>query len=126
MKSHPGTSHYARLGLDALTAKPVSRIIGLFAGGIALVASVVAPISNAAQSSRFEITGSSTLVLDQPVQKSGNVQLKAALVPEEGAISALSKVQAGGGFSINASLAAASMACYNDTIFRDGFDGDGQ
>jgi hypothetical protein len=126
MKSHTEKPLVGRLGHDARTAKSASRIMCLLASGIALAASVVAPISNAAQSSRFEIRGSGTLVLDQPVQKSGNVQLKAALVPEEVASSELPKVQAGGGFALNASLAATSMACYNDTIFRDGFDGDGQ
>jgi hypothetical protein len=125
MKSPMGTTHYVRQRHSARTTKPASQIMCLVAGGIAVFACVLAPMSSAAQPSRFEITGSGTLVLDQPVQKSGNVQLKATLVPADVASPALPKVQAGGGFALNASLVSASTACYNDTIFRDGFDGDG-
>ena len=125
MKSPAGKTHYVRQRHHTRTTKPASRVMCLVASGIALFVCVVAPMSNAAQSSRFEITGSGTLVLDQPLQKGGNVQLKATLVPADVASPALPKVQAGGGFALNASLAAVSTACYNDTIFRDGFDGDG-
>jgi hypothetical protein len=125
MKSPTGKTHYVRQRHHTRTTKPASRVMCLVVSGIALFACVVAPMSNAAQSSRFEITGSGTLVLDQPLQKSGNVQLKATLVPTDVASPVLPKGQAGGGFTLTANLAAASMACYNDTIFRDDFDGDG-
>jgi hypothetical protein len=71
------------------------------------------------------LAGSGTLSLDQSVQKSGNVQLKAYLTPSDAAISAPPLVQEGGGFALMAGLTAASLVCYNDTIFRDDFDGDG-
>ena len=34
-------------------------------------------------------------------------------------------LQTGDSFMLTANLAAATLVCYNDTIFRDGFDGDG-
>jgi hypothetical protein len=76
-------------------------------------------------SPRFRLNGTGTLQLDQSVQKSGNVKLKAYLSPTDAAISASPPVQEGGGFALMASFAAASLVCYNDTIFRDDFDGDG-
>ena len=124
MKSPNGKTHDVTLPHHTCMSKAASRITCLAASGITGFACVVAPMSSAAESSRFEITGTGTLVLDQPVQKSSSVQLRATLVPGDVA-PVLPRVQAGAGFALYANLAAASTACYNDTIFRDGFDGNG-
>ena len=75
--------------------------------------------------SRFQLVGSGTLRLDQPEQKSGNVQLMAHLTLSDPVSAASPLLQRGGGFALMATLDAASLVCYNDTIFRDDFDGDG-
>jgi len=103
----------------------VLRSLRLIFGSIVAVASFAAFATDASGQPRFELTGSGTLSLDQSVQKSGNVQLKAYLTPSDAAISASPPVQDGGGFALMAGLTAASLVCYNDTIFRDDFDGDG-
>ncbi len=74
---------------------------------------------------RFQLAGSGTLKPDQPLLKSGNVQLRAYLVPAGAAPAASTIVQAGGPFALSAILETASLVCFNDTIFRDDFDGDG-
>jgi hypothetical protein len=73
---------------------------------------------------RFELSGSGTLVLDQPVQKNANLRLKAYMTPKD-AVAAIAPVQEGSGFALIASVSNAQSVCYNDTIFRDDFDGDG-
>ena len=71
-------------------------------------------------------TASATLRTDAPVQKSGRFALHATLTQPDAALAASPPVQEGSGFALMATLAAASMAvCYNDTIFRDDFDGYG-
>jgi hypothetical protein len=89
--------------------------------GAATCASFAASATSASDSQRFQLAGSGTLTLDQPLQKSGNVQLSAYLTP-----TALSPpTLEGGTFSLTALLSTSSLVCYNDTIFRDGFDGTG-
>lgn len=95
------------------------QCLGLLLGSLAAVAAV------ASEPPRFQLVGAGTLTMDPPMQKSGNVQLKAYLTPSDAVISASPPVQEGGGFALLANLAAVSLACYNDTIFRDDFDGDG-
>ena len=80
---------------------------------------------HAAAPPRFELSGTATLSLDASVLKSGNMQLKASLTPSGVAVMASPAAQQSGHFALVASMTASSMACYNDTIFRDGFDGDG-
>ena len=62
-------------------------------------------------------------MLDAPLEQAGSLRLKAALTPNHVAVEKAQ--QSGGGFSLAATLATAPLACYNDTIFRDDFDGDG-
>jgi hypothetical protein len=87
--------------------------------------SFAASATTASDPPRFQLAGSGTLQLDPLVQKSGNVQLKAYLTPNDAAISASLPAQEGGKFSLAALLSTSSLVCYNDTIFRDGFDGTG-
>ena len=70
---------------------------------------------------RFQFTGSGILMLDEPMQNSGNLQLKGHLTP---ALAAATTQQAGQ-FALSALLSPSSLVCYNDTIFRDSFDGTG-
>ena len=74
---------------------------------------------------RFQLVGSGTLTFDQPVQKGGDVKIKAHLTRTDAALVTSSPAQEGGRFSLNALLSTSSLVCYNDTIFRDGFDGTG-
>ncbi|MDR3385877.1 MAG: hypothetical protein P4L92_02395 [Rudaea sp.] len=107
------------------TYVPLSQTVSTFVGSVALLACLVASAASASEPSRFHLVGTGTLSLDQAVLKSGNVQIRAYLTPSNATMSALPPVQEGAGFALIASLATASTACYNDTIFRDGFDGDG-
>jgi hypothetical protein len=72
---------------------------------------------------RYELSGAGELKLDTPVQKSGTLSLKATLTGDH--IAYRQPLQSGVRFALSASLAAASLVCYSDTIFRDDFDGDG-
>jgi len=88
-------------------------------------AAVSAAGSTSIQSLRLT-TRSAALRADPPVQKSATYALRASLMSPDAALAAQPPVQEGGGFALMARLAAASLAvCYNDTIFRDDFDGDG-
>jgi len=77
-----------------------------------------------AQSERFAIAGEGTLAMDAPAQTSGRFLLKAQLVPPTDVRTVLA-MQRGERFSLSALLSTSSLVCYNDTIFRDGFDGTG-
>jgi hypothetical protein len=90
-----------------------------------ILASLVAVTAGASEPPRFQLVGTGRLTMEQPTQKSGNVQLTARLTPSDAALSASPPVQEGGSFALLANLAAASLVCFNDTIFRDDFDGDG-
>jgi hypothetical protein len=92
---------------------------------VGCVASFAASATCASEPPRFQLVGSGTLRLEQPVQKSGNVQLNAYLSPSDAERASSPVAQLGGGFALIANLAASSLVCYNDTIFRDDFDGDG-
>ena len=91
--------------------------------GVALCAPSAVSATSASQ--QFQLVGSGTLNLDQPVQSSDSVRLKATLTPKDASLAAASLVQADGRFALTANLAASSLICYNDTIFRDSFDGTG-
>jgi hypothetical protein len=97
----------------------------LLGGGAAACACTALMATGIADQQRFQLSGSGVLQLDAPMQKSGNVQLTARLVPGDARFATLLPVQEGGVFALKASLAAAAMVCYNDTIFRDDFDADG-
>ena len=84
----------------------------------AVAAEPVAPLH------RFELSGSATLRPDPPILRSERLRLKAVLTPA--AIPAGAPLlQSDGRFALRATLGAASLVCYADTIFRDNFDGDG-
>ena len=115
--------HASRDDNSRRAAAPVQRDIRCDLCACFLANAAFATESTSIQ--RFQLSGSGTLTLDQPVQKSGNLQLKAYLTSKDAALAALPPVQEGGGFALIASASSASLVCYNDTIFRDDFDGDG-
>ena len=101
---------------------------GTFLIAAALVTGLSANVAFAAESTsaqNLRVSGSAILRLDQPVQKSGSLSLKAYLTPKDAALAASPPVQDGGGFALIAKLASKPTVCYNDTIFRNDFDGDG-
>jgi hypothetical protein len=72
---------------------------------------------------RFVLTGSGTLALDAPVQQNGALRLKAML--SAATAQAWPVAQSDARFALTGTLAAVSLVCYSDTIFRDDFDADG-
>lgn len=72
----------------------------------------------------YRLNGAGTLSLDAQVQQNGRLRLKAGLSPGATTAAAL-ELPSGDRFVLAATLAATSLVCYNDTIFRDDFDGDG-
>ncbi len=75
----------------------------------------------AADFSRFSLAGQGTLSIEEPAKVSGPFELRASLSPS----AALPSAQSAGRFALLAALSTTSLVCYNDTIFRDDFDGDG-
>ena len=99
-----------------------------FLAATALVACFAMNVSFAAESTSAQtlhVTGTATLRADQPVQRSGSLSLKAYMTPQDAAIAAMPPVQEGSSYALIAKLIAKPSVCYNDTIFRDDFDGDG-
>jgi hypothetical protein len=80
--------------------------------------------SASAQPTRFDIAGDASFAADAPVQADGRFALKAQLVVPASAVSALT-TQTNDRFTVSALLSPSSLVCYNDTIFRDSFDGTG-
>lgn len=76
-------------------------------------------------SRRFSITGSATVTRDSPTLHGDKLSVRAALAPSNAAVSSSAVVQDGGQFTLMANAVAVPLVCYNDTIFRDDFDGDG-
>ena len=72
--------------------------------------------------SRFQLNGTARLSQDAPAQANARYSLRAQL-NAPAASSAV--VQSGTRYSLFAALSTTSLTCYNDTIFRDDFDGDG-
>jgi len=75
---------------------------------------------------RFQLSGYGTISANPPPQKSMDFQLKAYLTPKDAAIAALPPLQEGGGFALIARATTPALVCYNDTIFRNDYDGDGR
>jgi len=72
---------------------------------------------------RYAISGTATLSVDAAAQQ-GGLRLRAGLAPVPIA-SSVPLVQSEARFALSATLSAASLVCYSDTIYRDDFDGDG-
>lgn len=74
---------------------------------------------------RYSLSGSGTLRADPTAQAGGGLHLNAILQPRDTALAAAPPVQENGRFALMAAITAVAQVCYNDTIFRDDFDGDG-
>jgi hypothetical protein len=73
---------------------------------------------------RFQLQGTGTLVPDAPIQRAAGLRLQAQLSSVRApALAPLA--QTGGNFALVAYADSFAMVCYNDTIFRDDFGGDG-
>jgi len=73
---------------------------------------------------RFELSGTGTLMLDPSTQQGSNLQLKASLTPAATAVDK-SVVLSDARFALTGIFASSAVVCYDDTIFRNDFDGDG-
>ena len=91
----------------------------------AAVACTPAFAANAPPAGRFRLSGTGTLRAGPAVQANAKLRLNATLLPVDAAIAASPPVQEDGRFALMASISATPLVCYNDTIFRDDFDGDG-
>lgn len=80
-------------------------------------------LGDTACAAQFSLTGD--LHLSQPVavQTNSRFSLRAGL--SASSQTTVADVQHGMRFTLFAALTSASLVCYNDTIFRDDFDGDG-
>jgi hypothetical protein len=99
-----------------------ARLMSCLMGLLTVLTSVVSAAS--AQSARFDIAGGASIVADATVQNDARYALKAQLVVAESTSAAVT-TQSDARFALNAVLSTSSLVCYNDTIFRDGFDGTG-
>ncbi len=97
----------------------LARPLGLLIAGAIGVAS--APAAEDTTSHQFSGGGHGTLTRDRPIQSGDRFSLRAYLGDAIGT----AHVQSGGTFALTASVSSTSGVCYNDTIFRDDFDGDG-
>ncbi|MBS0557338.1 MAG: hypothetical protein JSR27_07990 [Proteobacteria bacterium] len=88
---------------------------------LALIAAALLAGSSAF-AGQFSLSGTARLSQDAPTQANSRYSLRAQL-NTPAASSAV--VQTGARYTLFAALTAASLVCYNDTIFRDDFDGDG-
>jgi hypothetical protein len=92
--------------------------------GPAVLALLAGISAHAEQAQRFTLTGTASLSRDQPALSDGKLVLRGYLQSRD-APSTAAIVQDGGRFTIMAKAVAVAQVCYNDTIFRDDFDGDG-
>ncbi len=73
---------------------------------------------------RFSVEGSASVTRDARVLAGDRFTMRGELVSSD-APSSAPIVQEGGRFVLMARSMAVAQVCYNDTIFRDDFDGDG-
>src|ERR1700748_3448949 len=87
-----------------------------------LLASVAVAAAEPSIAKRFTLTGSGSLTRDTTSFNNGNLSGRGYLQSNE-APSTAATVQDGGRFVVMAHAVALAQVCYNDTIFRDDFDG---
>lgn len=90
----------------------------------ALLASWLATAAGA-DDPRFSVTATAALSQRAPTQGGGSFELRGELQRAGGGTEAAPSLARDARFVIAATTAAASLVCYNDTIFRDDLDGDG-
>lgn len=90
-----------------------------------LAFALLAAGARAQPAARFELHAQATLGADVPVQRGGRFRLQAQVSAQAAAPVLAPQALIGGSFVLNALASASSLVCYDDTIFRDDFDGDG-
>ena len=116
--------------MDALVRHSRAALSGRRIGVTVIAATFAALFTNAtfaAQSAadgRFQLSGAGTLMIDPPTLQDGSRQLKASLTPAATGVDK-SVVLSDERFALAGSFGSSVVVCYNDTIFRDDFDGDG-
>ena len=101
---------------------PVRRCGRWQLGLVAALLATTAASAATAAGERFTLTGTATLGADAPRQSAVRFDLRATMAASNAAVAA---GREGARFELAAALSPASLACYNDTIFRDSFDGSG-
>ena len=89
--------------------------------GLALLAGFLST-SLAANPPRFELSGSGSLDGTSETSHGHAMEIAAVLTLAD---PAQRTTRAGARFDMSAALSSRSIVCYDDTIFRDDFDGDG-
>jgi hypothetical protein len=89
-----------------------------------LLMSVAVVAAEPASAKRFSLTGGGALSRDATTLSDGKLSMRGYLQSND-APSTAATVQEGSHFVIMAHAVALAQVCYNDTIFRDDFDGDG-
>ena len=74
---------------------------------------------------RFALTATARVEPGAQTQRGGRFALRGTLSSPAAAPAQAAAALAGGGYVMNAIASASSLVCYDDTIFRDDFDGDG-
>ena len=87
-----------------------------------LIISAALLTGSSAFAAQFSLSGTAHLSQDAPAQTNARYSLRAQLNAPAMSSTVL---QSGARYSLLAALSTASLTCYNDTIFRDDFDGDG-
>lgn len=78
----------------------------------------------AAAADRYQLHGDGVLSVDSPLQRGDTLSLRATLTPTVNATADQVPLKSAQ-FALSAQVSNAQLVCYNDTIFRDDFDGDG-
>lgn len=92
---------------------------------IAGLTTATAPAASANGAPRFRLSGSGSLTQEVPAQDNGRFAIKAALDQHAGQPARAPEALTSARFALSAVASSNSLVCYDDTIFRDGFDGTG-
>lgn len=81
--------------------------------------------ANSTSAQRYDLHGTGTITRDAAVQDSNRFRLNANLSARGNGPGVAPEPLTGAGFALSAVASPSNLVCYNDTIFRDGFDGTG-
>lgn len=106
------------------------RAAGRATGAITALALAFAAITDAVTNPadaapQFELRVDASRSREVQLQRGGRFELQAEMSVELRQPSVAPAPLAGGGYVLDAIASTSSLVCYNDTIFRDDFDGDG-
>lgn len=103
-----------------------SRAAGaITALALAFAAVTDAGINPADAAAQFELRVDASRSREVQLQRGGRFELQAEMSVELQQPSVAPAPLAGGAYILDAVASTSSLVCYNDTIFRDDFDGDG-